>query len=109
MIRDAQSSDIMAPNAESVEVAETVNFLRGTEPAEFDKLKGKVLQNLNEMIASVTNVLCNQPLEFDTKKFVHSNQNTVRQPTFFSTKRKPRKPKAVYGKTNRGGEIKIQT
>ena len=54
-VDDAQSSDIMAPNAESVEVAETVNFLRGTEPAEFDKLKGKVLQNLNEMIASVTN------------------------------------------------------
>ena len=89
---------IMAPNAESVEVAETVNFLRGTEPAEFDKLKGKVLQNLNEMIASVTNVLCNQPLEFDTKKFVHSNQNTVRQPTFFSTKRKPRNLKLCMAK-----------
>ena len=77
MIHDAQSSDIMATNAERVEVAVTV-----TEPAEFDKLKGKVLQNLNEMIASVTNVLCNQPLEFDRKKFVHSNQNTVKQPTF---------------------------
>ena len=49
MIHDAQSSDIMATNAESVEVAVTVNFLRGIEPAEFDKLKGKVLQNLNEM------------------------------------------------------------
>ena len=49
MIHDAQSSDIMATNAESVEVAVTVNFLRGTEPAEFDKLKGKVLQNLIEM------------------------------------------------------------
>ena len=98
----------MAPNAESVEVAETANFLRGTEPAEFDKLKGKVLKNLNEMIASVTNAnmfnedamknldqqicaanntffaLCaNQPLEFDIKKFVNSNQNTVRQSTFF--------------------------
>ena len=50
----------MATNAESVEVAVTVNFLRGTEPAEFDKLKEKVLQNLNEMIASVTNVLINR-------------------------------------------------
>ena len=111
-VDDAQSSDIMATNAESVEVAETVNFLRGTEPAEFDKLKGKVLQNLNEMIASVTNAnmfnedalknlaqqicaakntfsaLCaNHPLEFDMKKCVNSNQTIVRQPTFFSTKR----------------------
>ena len=42
-VDDAHSSDIMAPNAESVEVAETVNFLRAAEPAEFDKLKGKVL------------------------------------------------------------------
>ena len=41
MIHDAQSSDIMATNAECVEVAITI-----TEPAEFDKLKGKVLQNL---------------------------------------------------------------
>ena len=99
MIHDDQSSDIMATNTESVEVAVTVNFLRGTEPAEFDKLKGKVLQNLNEMIASVTNVLCNQPLEFDTKKFVHSNQNTVKQPTFFSTKRKPRNLKLCMAKS----------
>ena len=106
-------------NAESVEVAETVNFLRGTEPAEFDKLKGKVLQNLNEMIASVTNAsmldedalknldqqICaakntfsascaNQPLEFDMKKFV----NTVRRPTLFSTKRKPRNLKLCMTK-----------
>ena len=50
------------------------------------------------MIASVTNVLCNQPLEFDMKKLVHSNQNTVKQPTFFSTKRKPRNLKLCMAK-----------
>ena len=50
------------------------------------------------MIASVTNVLCNQPLEFDMKKFVHSHQNTVKQATFFSTKRKPRNLKLWMAK-----------
>ena len=74
MIHDAQSSDIMATNAESVEVAVTVNFLRGIEPAKFDKSVTKF--KWNEMIASVTNVLCNQPLGFDMKKL--NNQHFSR-------------------------------
>ena len=37
-------------------------------------------------------------MEFDIKKFVNSNQNTVRQSTFFSTKRKPRNLKLCMAK-----------
>ena len=61
-----------------------------------------VLKNLDQQICAAKNtfsVLCaNQPLEFDMKKFVNSNQNTVRQPTFFSTKRKPRNLKLCMAK-----------
>ena len=60
------------------------------------------LKNLDQQICAAKNTfsaLCaNQPLEFDIKKLVNSYQNTVRQPTFFWTKRKPRNLKLCMAK-----------
>ena len=42
--------------------------------------------------------MCQSTVGVCIKKFVNSNQNTVRQSTFFSTKRKPRNLKLCMAK-----------
>ena len=112
---------------------ETLNFIKGSEPRDFDKLKAKILRNMNELMDDISSAsisqedalkifdqqfmaakrtfsaLCeNQPMEFDAKRHVNNNQNTIRQHHFFSTKRKQKKLKVRLAKPTEEEKLKFK-